>query len=557
MATLLKPSVLGRPLTLAEIEANMDALNSGQTDSIAVSGGTLNGVNVGDVSPKIGGFTRLNIITPLATAATPTAVSVGAAVAGYRTVTITATHAFSVSDTVTLTGFTGTASGLNGTYTVTSVSTTTAFSYSIPASRANATAPVTFSGIVAVKLIKPSTEAIDGSISQEYSGMTRLLTAAGGARVREYGDVSGGAAVGGTGLGGAQEVFTSFNAKLNITTGVWNKDVSSMSWVNTWTENGVYRIWGSPATGSTGSTISDWIKCFEVDANNGNTILGYTPTTTSGTVSTNTGTAVTLTAANANIVVGMTVTGNAFLGFGTYVTAVSGANITLSQAPAGTLTFSSSTNTHTFNGSVYVTGGLTIGGTFNAVATYLSAVSDNVTATASMFATNREQGKQIYMGAAGLARFGGDGTNAWGLLPPSGMKMIFPNIICCNATKVATNGVFTQTVPNATLTSRPKLVTGGVIGKINVDTALHAWYLQAPQAYSFIYNHVGVCESINFSEIASSFKLNNVGTGMSVVASSAQASALNISLCYGGGTVSKRRIDTIIVIYIQNVRISF
>lgn len=162
----------------------------------------------------------------------------------------------------------------------------------------------------------------------------------------------------------------------------------------------------------------------------------------------------------------------------------------------------------------------------------------NATATASMFATNERQGKVVYMGAAGLLRFGGDGTNAWGYLPPHGMKIIFPNIICCDATKVATTGVFAQTVPSATLTSRPNLVTGGVIGVVSIDKAMFPWYLQAPQAYSFTMKHTGVCESINFSEIASSFLLNNVGTGISVIASSAQTNALNVSLCYGGGTIT-------------------
>lgn len=163
----------------------------------------------------------------------------------------------------------------------------------------------------------------------------------------------------------------------------------------------------------------------------------------------------------------------------------------------------------------------------------------NMVATASCFPTNSEQGKFVsFLSASGACRFGGDGTNAWGFLPHPGARVIVPNIVGVNTTKAATTGVLTQVIPNATLTTRPKIATGGVIGTVSVTRANLGWYLQAPQAYSFTFNHVGQCESINFSEIATSFRLNDVGTGISGVASSAQTSALNVSLIYGGGTIT-------------------
>lgn len=172
----------------------------------------------------------------------------------------------------------------------------------------------------------------------------------------------------------------------------------------------------------------------------------------------------------------------------------------------------------------------------------------NMVATATAFPTNSEQGKLVhFLSGSGACRFGGDGTNAWGYLPAHGMRIITPNIICSDSTKTATTGVLTQVIPAAmTLTAnavtgtcvRPKLLTGGVIGTISVTCANIPWHLQALQAYTFIYNHVAQCETISFSEIASTFKLNNVGTGISGVASSAVNFNLNTFLCYGGGTIS-------------------
>jgi hypothetical protein len=161
----------------------------------------------------------------------------------------------------------------------------------------------------------------------------------------------------------------------------------------------------------------------------------------------------------------------------------------------------------------------------------------NATATASMFLVNSFTGKVCYMGAAGLLRFGGDGTNIWGNLPVVGCRIRVGNVISVNATKVVTAGVSTQTVPNATLTSRPKFTTTSA-GVVSIDKWMTSWYPTFAQPYSVNMSNVGVCESLLISEISQPVNWDNVNTGISVIASSAQSSALNLATCYAGGTIS-------------------
>lgn len=166
----------------------------------------------------------------------------------------------------------------------------------------------------------------------------------------------------------------------------------------------------------------------------------------------------------------------------------------------------------------------------------------NATATASMVPTDTFRGKVCYMGAAGLLRFGGDGTNAWGVLPGSGRRIRIPNVISINATKVVTNGVSTQTVPNATLTSRPIFVTTSA-GVVSIDKWQSSWYPIYQQVFSCDISYMAQCESILVSEISQPITWNEVHTGISVIASSAQASALNMATCYAGGTISNCSFD--------------
>jgi hypothetical protein len=193
-------------------------------------------------------------------------------------------------------------------------------------------------------------------------------------------------------------------------------------------------------------------------------------------------------------------------------------------------------------------GGTTVGTTSYAGVWVESAAGSNVfewwpgvgnaTATASMFGTGGNRNKVCHFGTnAGLLRFGGDGTNAWGLVPAAGCRIRVPNVISVNATKVATNGVIAQTAPSATLTNRPTFVTTGA-GVINVDKWQSSWYPRFQQPFSVTLSNFAQCESILVSEISQQLAWSEVHTGISAIASSNQASALNMATCFAGGTIT-------------------
>lgn len=161
----------------------------------------------------------------------------------------------------------------------------------------------------------------------------------------------------------------------------------------------------------------------------------------------------------------------------------------------------------------------------------------NPTATASMIGTTEFVGKICNITAGGLLRLGGDGTNAHGYLPPSGRRIRIANTMLLNATKVVTTGVFAQTVPNATLTSRPKVLTGGVIGTVSVDKASVGWYLQLLQPYSVSITNSAISETLYLTEVSQPLTLSNVGTGISNITVGVQTQAFYLGLCYAGGTI--------------------
>lgn len=162
----------------------------------------------------------------------------------------------------------------------------------------------------------------------------------------------------------------------------------------------------------------------------------------------------------------------------------------------------------------------------------------NPTATANMIGTTEFVGKVCNITAGGLLRFGGDGTNAHGYLPPAGRKIRIPNVILWNATKVVTTGVFAQTVPNATLTSRPKILTGGVMGTFNIDKAIGGWYFQLLQPYSVSIQNTALSETLYLTEVSQPLTLSNVGTGIANITVGVQTQAFYLGLCYAGGTIS-------------------
>lgn len=145
--------------------------------------------------------------------------------------------------------------------------------------------------------------------------------------------------------------------------------------------------------------------------------------------------------------------------------------------------------------------------------------------------TDAVRGKVCWATTAGLLRFGSDGTNIVGFIPPAGRKIRLPNILLTNCTVAARTA---NALPNATLATRYDFTcTGG--GVVNMDKVNCCWYPSFAQAYSTNLSYVGIAEQLSVSEIAQPLVWDNIAVGQ--VAAQAQI-ALVMSLCFAGGTIS-------------------
>jgi hypothetical protein len=142
--------------------------------------------------------------------------------------------------------------------------------------------------------------------------------------------------------------------------------------------------------------------------------------------------------------------------------------------------------------------------------------------------TDAVRGKVFWATTAGVLRFGSDGTNAVGYVPPAGRRIRLPNIITANNTTAARA---TNVLPNATLATRYDFTTTGG-GVVDIQKASLAWYPSFAQAYSVVMKHSGICTQLIMSEIAQPMTVCRVGVGQE--AANAQF-GLSISLCFAGG----------------------
>lgn len=99
-----------------------------------------------------------------------------------------------------------------------------------------------------------------GSLTQQFSGLFRIMTPAGGARVREYGDL----VVVGT---GGFEWAMSFNVPITLAGGIYSwggRDTADICWLIQMAEpSGAYEIWQAP-TGAAGSGPT-WTRQYQFD----------------------------------------------------------------------------------------------------------------------------------------------------------------------------------------------------------------------------------------------------------------------------------------------------
>lgn len=153
---------------------------------------------------------------------------------------------------------------------------------------------------------------------------------------------------------------------------------------------------------------------------------------------------------------------------------------------------------------------------------------------AASTATDAVRGKVCWASTGGVLRFGSDGTNTVGYVPPAGRKIRLPNILLVNCTTAARA---TNALPNATLATRYDFTTTGG-GVVAMDKVNCCWYPSFAQAYSANLSYVGIAEQLSVSEIAQPLTWDNVSVGQ--VAAQAQI-ALIMSLCFAGGAISNCR----------------
>jgi hypothetical protein len=140
--------------------------------------------------------------------------------------------------------------------------------------------------------------------------------------------------------------------------------------------------------------------------------------------------------------------------------------------------------------------------------------------------------KIIWQTTGGI-RFGNDGTNNVGYLPPTGCKVRIPAIIWTNSTRT-TSGTGPRVLPNATIGTRQEFVTTGA-GYFDLRGIVCQWYVNFSQAFYVKYKSCAINDAMILSEIASPLDVSDCA----VSPTQAQVNtALQITSCFAGGTVT-------------------
>lgn len=128
---------------------------------------------------------------------------------------------------------------------------------------------------------------------------------------------------------------------------------------------------------------------------------------------------------------------------------------------------------------------------------------------------------------------GGNVTLRWtiGHVPESGCKVRIPNILMAEC---ATASRATNSVPNATIASRPEFTTT-TAGAIDLEY-LYVWSMRSifAQPYSVRLYHCALSETLDISECATALDVDDVGVGMYSIV---DARAMQLTSNFAGGTV--------------------
>ena len=101
-------------------------------------------------------------------------------------------------------------------------------------------------------------------------------------------------------------------------------------------------------------------------------------------------------------------------------------------------------------------------------------------------------------------------THDIGYVPPAGCKVRIPNILMRQCVSTTRN---LNAIPNATLVTRPEFTTISA-GKVDMEYVSSDWYFSFAQAYGLSLKNCDTFDTIQLSEIATPFLVENCSCGM-------------------------------------------
>ena len=149
-------------------------------------------------------------------------------------------------------------------------------------------------------------------------------------------------------------------------------------------------------------------------------------------------------------------------------------------------------------------------------------------------------------------------THDIGYVPPAGCKTRIPNIIMrqCVTTTRATNAI-----AHATIATRPEFATTSA-GKIDMEYVTSDWYFNLAQAYEVLLKNCHAMDTLQLSEIATPFVLDNCLVGMvqaldikSLQCTSNFAGGQIIGGVYARGNLPGASDHSVEIIYCSNISI--
>ena len=157
-----------------------------------------------------------------------------------------------------------------------------------------------------------------------------------------------------------------------------------------------------------------------------------------------------------------------------------------------------------------------------------------IAGTANLIGSDEIRGKVCWINpATGLLRFGQclSATDN-GYLPPSGRKIVVPNVLLVTCTTAARG---TNALPNTTLATRYDFTTTNG-GAVNIDKAMMNWYPAFSYADSLSITNTSISDALSYYQIGKAINFSNVGVAAS---GSRSGTALTGVASLAGGTVAQ------------------